>query len=484
MALRNNTSIWSFMNVLLAPTPPTGEHKVLRPGFGRPLRLLGDEQLASLIAAGERDAFAVAYERHLPALIRYCRGILLVREDAEDAAQCAMVAALRALPKRPPQLKLRAWLFRVAHNEAISLVRRRYPHEPLDSALDVSAPDVAETADVRTRLRQLVSDLRALPDRQRSALVMRELCGLGYDEIAGVLASTESAAMQTVFEARSALVQFEHGRTLSCVNVQRMLSDGDRRSLRARRVRAHMRSCDGCRTFELSVGRRRGEFGLLLPLAGNSSLATLLGMLGWRGGPRLTGLAARIYGTSPGLRGAAVTVVLGAAGVAAHQPVHHPGHAARRASPLHVAARAYGRAVPRPQAASRASLTHHRPNAAQPRRRLPGGVGKLITPVAKRPLPNASVMTVVHAPPPRVVSSAHTPSRPPDAAAPQPAAVVSVGASHSGGLNVTATVGGDQAKATVSATISVASSTPNVAVGVAVAGATRLVAAACLLSCP
>jgi hypothetical protein len=126
MALRKNhrtprpsdRSIWSFMNVLVAPTQPTGEHKVLRPGFGRPLRRLGDEQLASLIAAGERDAFAVAYERHLPALIRYCRGILLVREDAEDAAQSAMVAALRALPQRPPQLRLRAWLFRVAHNEA------------------------------------------------------------------------------------------------------------------------------------------------------------------------------------------------------------------------------------------------------------------------------------------------------------------------------------------------------------------------------
>jgi RNA polymerase sigma factor (sigma-70 family) len=129
------------------------------------VRLLGDEQLAQLIATGDREAFAAVYDRHLPALVRYCRGILLVQEDAEDAAQNAMLAALRALPTRPPQLALRAWLFRVAHNEAISLMRRRHQHEPLERAAEIPGADIAETAAVRARLRQLVSDLRSLPSR-------------------------------------------------------------------------------------------------------------------------------------------------------------------------------------------------------------------------------------------------------------------------------------------------------------------------------
>jgi DNA-directed RNA polymerase specialized sigma24 family protein len=70
----------------------------------RSLRLLGDEQLATLIAAGERAALEVACDRHLPALVRYCQSILPVREDADDAAQNAMVAAVRALPGRPPKI--------------------------------------------------------------------------------------------------------------------------------------------------------------------------------------------------------------------------------------------------------------------------------------------------------------------------------------------------------------------------------------------
>jgi RNA polymerase sigma factor (sigma-70 family) len=157
----------------------------------RPTALLGDEQLARLIAAGEREALEVACDRHRPALVRYCQSILLVREDAEDAAQNAMLAAARALPGKPPQLKLRAWLFRVAHNEAISLLRRRRPHEPLEHATGAALHDVPEQAAARARLRQLVKDLNNLPERQRAALLMRELSGLSYEEVANALGSDE-----------------------------------------------------------------------------------------------------------------------------------------------------------------------------------------------------------------------------------------------------------------------------------------------------
>jgi RNA polymerase sigma factor (sigma-70 family) len=305
---------------------------------GEPLRLLSDEQLAKRIAAGNQDAFTVVYDRHLAALTRYCRSILRVSEDAEDAAQNAMVAALRSLPGRPPQLKLRAWLFRVAHNEAISLIRRRRPHASLEYAADHSSLDVAETAAVRAELRQLLSDLHALPERQRTALVLRELSGLGYDEIAGVLGCSETTAMQTIFEARSALTQFKDGRSMSCTAIQRMISGGDRRKLRARRIRAHMRSCDLCRTFAFSLESRRSHLALLVPAAAtNGGLAALLraaGVLGGGNRARLEAAFLRVRGATPSIRGVAASVLVGAGGVTT-AALYHDAHLSHRAHLSH-----------------------------------------------------------------------------------------------------------------------------------------------------
>jgi RNA polymerase sigma factor (sigma-70 family) len=296
----------------------------------RPLRLLSDEQLAALIAEGDQDAFAAAYDRYLPALVRYCRGILLSAEDAEDAAQSAMLSALRALPERPPQVLLRAWLFRVAHNEAISMIRRRRPHEPLEHALPAGDGDPADVAGTRARLGQLVVDLRALPERQRGALLMRELCGLGYAEIAGALGSSEAAAMQTVFEARSSLIQFDEGRTMSCSSVRRSISDGDGRRLRARRLRAHVRGCEGCRTFERSLTTRRRELALLVPVAGKGGLLALLGALGGGSGMRvLGGVVSRGQLVPPGARAVALGAVIAATGGGVASQLTHPAAPAR-----------------------------------------------------------------------------------------------------------------------------------------------------------
>jgi RNA polymerase sigma factor (sigma-70 family) len=304
----------------------------------KPLRLMSDEQLARRVADGDREAFTIVYDRHLPALVRYCRSILLVGADAEDAAQNAMIAALRSLPRRPPKLKLKAWLFRVAHNEAISLMRRRAAHEPLEHAVDVSSLDVADTAAVRESLRELLSDLQQLPERQRAALLLRELCDLGYGEIAGALECNEHTAMQTVFEARSNLMHFDAGRSMSCTGVQRMISDGDRRSLRARRVRAHMRSCDQCRTFAGSLPTRRAHLALLFPVGATKlGIGSLLATMGFVAGTRkdrVATLLLRFQGTGPGLRGAAASLLLAAGGVSAVAISHHAQALHRHLSPV------------------------------------------------------------------------------------------------------------------------------------------------------
>src|SRR5258708_26906242 len=115
--------IWT-METHAAPT------SVSRPGGrGLPLALahLGDERLARLVARGNERAFALLYERHHQALYRYCRSIVRDETDAQDALHSTFAGALVALLRGARDAPLRPWLFRIAHNEAVSLLRRRRP---------------------------------------------------------------------------------------------------------------------------------------------------------------------------------------------------------------------------------------------------------------------------------------------------------------------------------------------------------------------
>ncbi len=216
-------------------------------------------------ATGSEPAFAAIYDRYMPALTSYCRRLLGSSHDGEDAAQNAMVKAMRALATSPPPERLRPWLYRIAEREAISLARRRVRTDDLDSA-PAATGSSEETALARQRLEQLVSDLRALPERQREALVMRELGGHSHKEIARELGCTEAAAQQAVFDARTSLHQFGEGRALDCTTVQATLTDRNHGRLRTRRVRAHLRACDGCRGFEVALAGGHRTLGGLLPL--------------------------------------------------------------------------------------------------------------------------------------------------------------------------------------------------------------------------
>jgi RNA polymerase sigma factor (sigma-70 family) len=94
---------------------------------GPHLRLshLGDELLARYAARGNERAFAAIYERYHQPLYRYCRSILRNEIDAQDALQSTFVGALQALRREQRSAPLRPWLYRIAHNESISLLCRR-----------------------------------------------------------------------------------------------------------------------------------------------------------------------------------------------------------------------------------------------------------------------------------------------------------------------------------------------------------------------
>jgi RNA polymerase sigma factor (sigma-70 family) len=231
--------------------------------------------------ATRRDpaALAAMYEHHHQALYRYCRSILHNDEEARDALQSTMAKALAALRSEERDFELRPWLFRIARNEAISRLRQRRAVVALDAVGTLGTDSLAQAVEDRERLALLCVDLRDLPERQRSALVLRELSGLSHEEIAGVLDSSARAIKQTIFEARAALHECAEGRTMLCADVQRVLSDGDGRVLRGRRVRAHVRSCRSCRQFKAALVQRPADLAALAPALPATAGAALLSHL-------------------------------------------------------------------------------------------------------------------------------------------------------------------------------------------------------------
>ena len=90
-------------------------------------------------------------------------------------------------PGEERRIALRPWLYRVAHNEAVTILRQRAGVVDSDRVPDPTVAGADSEAEARERLRDLVADLDQLPERQRGALVMRELSGLTYAEIATAL---------------------------------------------------------------------------------------------------------------------------------------------------------------------------------------------------------------------------------------------------------------------------------------------------------
>jgi RNA polymerase sigma factor (sigma-70 family) len=356
----------------VAPTalPPT-----LRPPRIVPYRALSDDALARRCATGSSEAFTTLFERYRGPLEGYCRSILLDAEDARDATQNALEAALRALPDRDDDRPVKPWLYRIAHNEAISILRRRRPSEPLGAATEASVPGPEVAADERSRLDQLVRDLRSLPERQRGALVMRELNGLDYDEIADALAISPVAARRAVFDARTALHEAADGRDVECGSIRRSLSDGDRRSLRARRIRAHLRSCDACASFQRDIGTRRADLHLLAPWLSGAAVLSAIGV--GTGGAAGTGaVIASSAGPAAGLgwaglptaaKGLAVAAALATTGTAAVKVEHaaRPDDAPRSAE--------MRRAEPRARPAAAAARAPVAPAEARSVAATPGG---------------------------------------------------------------------------------------------------------------
>jgi RNA polymerase sigma factor (sigma-70 family) len=303
----------------------------------------------SQAARSSAAAFTAVYERHHRALYRYCRSLLGDDEEARDALQSTMAKAFAALRFEERDFEVRPWLFRIAHNEAVSRLRQRRVAVDLDVIDTLTTDSPAQTVEVRERLAQLRADLEDLPERQRAALVMRELSGLGHAEIAAVLGGSPQTVKQTIFEARSALHECVEGRGMACAEVQRMLSDGDGRVLRGRRMRAHVRACRACQEFKAELAERPADLAALAPAPPAAVGAMWLGrLLAAAGGSSAAGVAGTLATKTVAVVVAAATLAGTATAVreATSRPAPAPpsDRAAARVSDVHDAGSRMARA--------------------------------------------------------------------------------------------------------------------------------------------
>jgi RNA polymerase sigma factor (sigma-70 family) len=287
-----------------APTPSR-----LPFGLGR----LADERLAQLVGGGRERAFAVLYERYHQPLYRYCRSMLRNDQDAQDALQSTFASALAALQEGKRNAPFRPWLFRIAHNEAVSVIRRRRDAgQEINDSMLAPAASASDEADDRARMVLLLADLAELPERQRAALLMRELNGLSHAEIAVALATSVTAAKQAIFDARTALTEFAEGRALACEEVRRKISERDGRVMRSRRVRSHLRDCSSCASFAAAISERRSDLRAVAPLLPAAASAALLARVG---------RSASGYASGGGAGGAGAAGKLGTAAIASKTAV-------------------------------------------------------------------------------------------------------------------------------------------------------------------
>jgi RNA polymerase sigma factor (sigma-70 family) len=246
----------------------------------RLLKLRSDEQLLALFREGHDEAFQVLHARYHKRLESYARQMLPGAHDAEDVLQDVFVRAYRALRADDRQLAVKPWLFRVTHNRCIDQLRRACPPRPeVLAAAQEDVRDPVVQADTRESLRRLIEDIRRLPEQQRSALLLRELSGISYEEVAAVLDTTVPAVKSLLVRARMGLLRASDARDTACSEIREQMVLAHDQGVRAgSTVRHHLRDCAGCRSYrrELTLVRRR--MAVLLPAGPLVSLAKLLGL--------------------------------------------------------------------------------------------------------------------------------------------------------------------------------------------------------------
>jgi RNA polymerase sigma factor (sigma-70 family) len=244
-------------------------------GIGLParsplLRLQSDERLITLLRRGNTAAFEVLVSRYESRLLSFCRHLLGSREDAEDVLQEVMAAAFNAIVADNRPINVRPWLYRIARNRSLNHLRRTQAIgvDSMDHHFSEHGTSTADKVHKREEFRMLVGDIQCLPETQRTALVLREMDALSYEQIAEAMETTVSSVKSLLVRARVSLTEAAEARLLSCDEVRMELA-AIAEGLQKRPsplVRRHLKDCKRCSAFRTQLKATNKALAALLPV--------------------------------------------------------------------------------------------------------------------------------------------------------------------------------------------------------------------------
>ena len=233
------------------------------------LRLQSDEKLVAMIRRGNNSAFDALVQRYQPRLLAFCRHMLGSQEDAEDVLQEVFAASFNALLADDRPINARPWLYRIARNRCLNHLRR--PRAAGQDSMDIFETEhgtsTAETVHRREEFRQIVADVQELPETQRTALLLREIDALSYDQIAEAMDTTVPSVKSLLVRARVGLAEASEARLLTCEEVRVELAEvAEGLSRTTAPARRHLKNCERCRTFRSELKTTTKALAAVLPI--------------------------------------------------------------------------------------------------------------------------------------------------------------------------------------------------------------------------
>jgi RNA polymerase sigma factor (sigma-70 family) len=233
------------------------------------LRLQSDEKLVALVRRGNHHAFEALVSRYQARLLSFCRHMLSSREDAEDVLQEVFAAAFNAMIADERPINVRPWLYRIARNRSLNHLRKQTAIgvDSMDVHLSEHGLTTADRAHKREEFRLLLGDVQDLPETQRTALLLREIDALSYDQIAEAMETTVPSVKSLLVRARVSLAEAAEARLLSCEEVRLELgevAEGLKRT--SAPVRRHLRTCERCQTFRKQLRDTNKALAAIFPV--------------------------------------------------------------------------------------------------------------------------------------------------------------------------------------------------------------------------
>jgi RNA polymerase sigma factor (sigma-70 family) len=288
------------------------------------LRFQSDENLVALTRKGHQHAFDSLVERYQARLLGFCRQMLGCTEDAEDVLQEVFVAAYNAMVADERPIAVRPWLYRIARNRCLNHLRRPTAdgQDTMDTHPHMNGVTTHERVQNREEFRNLLSDVGRLPETQRSALLLREIDAMSYEEIAQAMDTTVPGVKSLLVRARIALAESSQARQLTCDEVRLELAEAAEGLAKlGGPARRHIKGCDACREFRVQLRCDTKALAAIFPagpllVLKGALLAKLSGLFGGGGGGAAAGGGAAGAGAGAGAAGAGAAGA-GAAGAGA-----------------------------------------------------------------------------------------------------------------------------------------------------------------------